>query len=1341
MLKKQNNQELEVPSAHVLSQVNVPTKFKIKISKTIYNLPDIKDRKKIDVKYPLIEPYSYVHIYWDERSYELIYELKEPKLNEDEKKVLEMLETGIEELINISFIAIKSSDVVIAYLEKNMRILLNEFRIKITEQSFLKIMYYIWRDFVGLNEIESLMRDFYIEDIECNGVKTPIYIVHRKYKNIRTNIQFNDIKRLTSFIEKLAQKCGKYISYASPLLDGSLPEGSRVNATYTQDISSKGPSFCFADGYLQLNDGRIKDIKEFFEECKNNFGFKIENGNEIVEINNLGCCGVDENNLTQHNSKLKTIIKLKPPRKLVNIKFEDGSEITTTTNHLFHVADDSLKLIKAEKLKEGMFVPMPMKVNVQGYRQTADVYNLLKEFSYNNKVCLISNLEIINIVNSEISSFKAKYPNFRNYMSNQYNVHNSYFYEIISKGKSISFEVLDSICKDIDELNDINIVVYGGGRKGKSKAIKIPKEIDEDLAYLAGAIISDGHLSRGSIDISCFEEGFKEAVTSKLLKKFGKFESYYNGTRIYLSNLFVPFFFNKVFKIPYGKKAYTVEIPETISKSDNKVIASFIKGLFDGDGTCSSGLSYKTASNKLAYQLTYLLSRLGIYSYVRFKEKMYQIVIPSIYESLYAKTIGFNNINKISHLNRLILKKSDIKSYIRHGRIPASPVLNLIKSLKIPRYKICKECKVSFNRLVNYDSLSKPFVNKIISFLEKEFEYKVFNNYNFIYLKWLVNCNQEFTKIISVNIYNNTKNIPVFDIELEPCKFFIAGNKPMNIFDTIRKFTENPWTPTKLMQFRTVSPEVLAYLWILIEYEANIMVIGGTGSGKTTFLNSIAFFIPPQARIVSIEDTHELNLWHENWLPSITREGVGVTNLAGEKHGEITLFDLLKESFRQRPDYVIVGEIRGKEAFVLFQGMSSIRGDEEIFVLNHDHPKRIKIKDLKQDVKYKAISMDERGKIVILPVKAKYTHSKRNKLYRIVTKKGREITLTPNHSIFSYNKKIEAKYVDSLKEGDNIIIPAKIPCGYANIDHFNLLEIQGLRIYSPSYVKKAVKKLGYYEASRICGVKSISDFYSNFKRSKCSSLKTDKFILLMKKARIKYNLNKIKVKSDNNSFLLNAKLKITDDLLKLLGYYISEGSLQNNKKNSKLALYAKNPKIIKDMENCIKSVVKNVNIRKRITRGFGESTELSFSHKPLINFIEQCCNSGSLNKRIPSFIFGLSKHKIGQFLSALYSGDGCFTNNYFGYYTISKNLASDLSHLLNVYGIVPAIRKRKRRKNMDYEILFYLYDEKKKFLEYVKPIREKIPLIKGKKRNLLNDVYIDKIKKIEEIHLKNPAPV
>ncbi|MEA3248563.1 MAG: type II/IV secretion system ATPase subunit, partial [Nanoarchaeota archaeon] len=146
---------------------------------------------------------------------------------------------------------------------------------------------------------------------------------------------------------------------------------------------------------------------------------------------------------------------------------------------------------------------------------------------------------------------------------------------------------------------------------------------------------------------------------------------------------------------------------------------------------------------------------------------------------------------------------------------------------------------------------------------------------------------------------------------------------------TIRKFTKTPWTPPQLIGFNTLSPEMLAYLWLLIEYKMNLLVIGGTASGKTTLLNAISFFIPPEARVVSIEDTRELNLPRENWLPSVARSATGLGDT-----GEINMYALLKASFRQNPDYVIVGEVRGKEASVLFQGMAS--GHSSISTIHAD---------------------------------------------------------------------------------------------------------------------------------------------------------------------------------------------------------------------------------------------------------------------------------------------------------------------------------------------------------------------------------------------------------------------
>ncbi len=216
---------------------------KIELNPPIPNIPKIEDKSKIDLRYMLIVPYVSVHIHWDEKAGEVLYEVEEPILSEEDKENLGKLEKGMRELINVNVVVEKDLEAFLDYIDKTAKLIIDELDLKISKESYEKIFYYLYRDFVGLNEIEPLLKDFFIEDIECNGVNTPIYIVHRLFRNLKTNIIFKDMEYAAHFVEKLAQRCGRYVSYANPLLDGTLPDGSRVNATYTTEITSRGPTF------------------------------------------------------------------------------------------------------------------------------------------------------------------------------------------------------------------------------------------------------------------------------------------------------------------------------------------------------------------------------------------------------------------------------------------------------------------------------------------------------------------------------------------------------------------------------------------------------------------------------------------------------------------------------------------------------------------------------------------------------------------------------------------------------------------------------------------------------------------------------------------------------------------------------------------------------------------------------------------------------------------------------------------------------------------------------------------------------------------------------------------
>ncbi len=139
---------------------------------------------------------------------------------------------------------------------------------------------------------------------------------------------------------------------------------------------------------------------------------------------------------------------------------------------------------------------------------------------------------------------------------------------------------------------------------------------------------------------------------------------------------------------------------------------------------------------------------------------------------------------------------------------------------------------------------------------------------------------------------------------------------------TIRRFRERPLTPVDLINSNTIDFKMMSYFWLILEYGSSILFCGGTASGKTTALNALSLFIPPASKIVSIEDTREINLPHENWIAGTSRSGFSTSD-DDKSSKDIDMFDLIRAALRQRPRVIIVGEVRGKEAYTLFQAMAT----------------------------------------------------------------------------------------------------------------------------------------------------------------------------------------------------------------------------------------------------------------------------------------------------------------------------------------------------------------------------------------------------------------------------------
>ncbi len=1327
--KKEEKIELQKIEERPLFTVEQPT---------VPSLPDARNEPGFSSRYPLIPPYAFAVIKWDDANKELVYEIEEPQLTDEEKKTLGLLEEGIKELINLSFISVNDRDTVLLYLEKNIRVLLTELSIELTKESFLKIMYYIYRDFVGLNELEPLMNDYFIEDIECNGVNTPVYLVHRKYRNIKTSLIYTDVKNMMSFVEKLAQKSGKYISYAEPLLDAALPDGTRVQAVFSKDVATRGPSYTLrkftktpwsplsligkgtvspeiyaylwmcveyenslmiiggtgtgkcvsGDTPIYLANGGKISIKELVEKKFSENQIIKKDGWEYVE-KGIEVLSMNPETFLIEKTKTDKLWRHKSDSKLVYIKTRSGREIKVTPEHPFFSVDNGeLIKIMARNINVGEIIATPRAINIKNH-----------ETKYINYLDYIKNRDdLYYALNRDIKKafyiLKKKYKINESTLARKFGVK----YETFRFWKHTNAVPLNTAYKILSEANIIINTKYIRGRINRNDRVVLPK-LCPALFRFIGYILSDGHLTKNHIMFFNNDKTLRKKFLSlghRLFGIKGKEEFPNNRTpKIKFNSIYMSAILHETFKIPYGNKARIIKTPEQLYSMGNICIANFLSALFDCESYVGKyDIEFSTTSKYLAPELCSLLLRLSITPRLITRKSHFRVYISGYHNILQFKNhVGYIHKDKREKIH-VVLSRPISRLISNVDLIPnVSKIIGATRSsISITQNKIAEEIGVSRRLFGMWESgLREP---SIITF--KKFNSFVLEQDIDCELKHAINNLAEsdifWDEIAEVKSIKNDERY-VYDLTVPKTHNFIAGDYPIIVHNT-------------------------------------------------SFVNTVAFFIPPQARVVSIEDTKELSLEHENWLPSVARSGVGLTNLVGQKYGEVSLFDLLKASFRQRPDYIIVGEIRGAEAFVLFQAFASIRGNEEIFVLKDNKPLRIKIEDLgKEDIKkIKTISYNiKEKKYEILPVKAWIKHPKRKVLYKITTKSGREITITGDHSVFTYeNNIVKSVRGEELLIGSKIIIPSCIPCGYNNISAINLLEyLPDLRVYAPNYVMQASHKLGYYQANNAAGISTITDYYSIGIASKPNAMRADKFMQLMETAKVDYKLKDLQVKFDGLSQKWPVFLEVSDEFLKLLGYYISEGSLNTSSRNYRMAFYNSNDEVLKDMEYCIVKITGKKSKMRVTDRGWGSAVELSFNHKILYEFIKRYCRT-KYQKRVPDFIYGLDKRKIGVFLSALYTGDGHLRDKGINYSTTSKDLANDVAQLLQTFGIVATIRKRNRigRKTTDYEIDFYANYKKNEFLKYVKPIGKSCNIKNGiEDKNLLGDLYIDKIKSIETINL------
>ncbi|HLD77467.1 MAG TPA: ATPase, T2SS/T4P/T4SS family, partial [archaeon] len=872
-------------------------------------LPTFKNIADTDVRYPLIEPLAFAHIAWDPDQKQLVYELEEPVLSPEDRELLQKIEVNLTELIDVKISVLKDRAGAIDYLTTKVTDVLAELGLALPPGQYVSIMYYIIRDFVGLNDIEPLMYDPYIEDIGCTGADTPLYIVHRKYGSIETSLRFRDFEYLSNFVIKLSERCGRYISYANPLLDGSLPDGSRVQASLAKDVTTKGPTFSirkfrknpFSPTDL-INNGTTNASMLAY------LWILMEHGASVLLSGgvSVGKC-ISPTDLIQladgelitaqdlHERSTKTAtpatlltlspnpLHLKPAQvntfwkrradTLYSVRTTSGASLSSTAEHPFYCLRNSrLCQVPASELRPGDWVATARSLPIQGAPQALNLLRHPLDLYARDSITLVRELaRKTGKTNADLA--KALGVSLRALL--EWKAKNAIPLAKLAQLSGLAGVPLEQTESRIRSLS----------AKTSPKDVRRPSRLTPALAAIAGYVIGDGHLAPTQTQFCNSSPALRARFRSLVSDTFGI------PTKTSFPKGRVPFeaadakvvteILSALLEIPRGNKAARVRVPRLVQRSPPAAVSAFLSALFDCEGSVSKkqcAVEFSTASRELSQQLPFLLLRFGVVSRIRekpYKGRTYYRLWVSGKENLcvFERRIGFHAPEKARALRSILSK-----THKHITNVDLIPVANLLAAT-------LAATNVNHTALARASGLTRECIRDVrkgrfsaqrrtLQKIADGFSQLGIDTEDTKTIAHLARSDLLWDRVRAVEKVPNPSGA-VYDVTVDGTHNFVAGNA------------------------------------------------GGFIVSNTSLLNVISVFIPPEAKIISIEDTREIALPHENWIPSVARTGFGIPEPSGKRYGEIDLFDLLRESFRQNPDYVIVGEVRGQEANVMFQGISS----------------------------------------------------------------------------------------------------------------------------------------------------------------------------------------------------------------------------------------------------------------------------------------------------------------------------------------------------------------------------------------------------------------------------------
>ena len=502
---------------------------------------------------------------------------------------------------------------------------------------------------------------------------------------------------------------------------------------------------------------------------------------------------------------------------------------------------------------------------------------------------------------------------------------------------------------------------------------------------------------------------------------------------------------------------------------------------------------------------------------------------------------------------------------------------------------------------------------------------------------------------------------------------------------TIRKFREEPYSVIDLMNLGTINDEIAAYFWLMMENRASMLVIGGTAAGKTTMLNAIAGLIKPGYKVVTVEETAEINIPTENWVQFTSRESYG---LSGTKIGEVSLFDLVKTSLRYRPDFLIVGEVRGEEAFVLFQAVATGHGGlclppwEMVPSVLDGSPMLSTIEELyrKMEASSGKVQTDtheilapksslevpsydgDGNRMILAKVGGMSKRDYDGQLLKLRTRGGGEVTMTEDHPVLVLRgSRVTRVPARAVKLDDLLLVSNSLP--FSGRSHPLLLDlIQEIseRGMQKGVVVKGVKDLLFAQTKgqlrRVLG--ATDDQVDEYRKK--DYLPLARYLGLQDERRSERRLRFRK-----SSHEIPSTVPVSRELCRLIGFYLSGGHATEHRVD--FSFNSKEISLIEEVKSSLESLFRV----KPMVSSRGNSTQIVVKDRLVGLFFTDILRAGrdSYTKAVPQLVFGLPDELVKEVVDAYYLGDGLAYRRadghvYVSAVTISRELAHGIYYLM-----------------------------------------------------------------------------